>query len=220
LAQGHRLTDPLAANAHILDALGQALVIVGLLLAVGSILIDPPLALVALAGGGTALAWTGLTAATVGQLVVAGTLSGVGVALMDAGGHGGGKQSDGQRQSTASDEASRLRSLGEDPATGKYRPAEEETARRVETERGVRLRRSPDPKVDWVDEDGATYDALGNFDGRFFDQQWPNLQVRIMDHLAKSEWAPIDVSRFTSTQVQQVRMFIKDLGPRVFLVGE
>jgi hypothetical protein len=116
-------------------------------------------------------------------------------------------------------EAERLRRLGQDPATGAYRQAEEDTARRVENELGVKLERSDAPGVDWVDNNGATYDGVGNFDGRFFDQQWSNLQERILDHLSKADFVPVDVSRFTPDQVALVKEFIKDLGSRVFLVG-
>jgi hypothetical protein len=120
----------------------------------------------------------------------------------------------------AADEAERIRALGEDPATGAFRQSEMETANRVEQELGVTLERSTDPQVDWVDPaSGKTYDAVGNFDSKYFDQQWPNLQVRIMDHLAKADFVPIDVTKFTPAQVAQVEQFIQNLGPRVFIVG-
>jgi uncharacterized protein YukE len=117
-------------------------------------------------------------------------------------------------------EAQRLRQLGMDPATGAFRSREMETAGRIEEGREVRLRRSTEPRVDWVDSKGKTYDAVGNFDARYFEQQWPNLQERILDHLSKADYVVIDVSRFNASQVQLVKTFITDLGQRVFLVGE
>jgi hypothetical protein len=99
------------------------------------------------------------------------------------------------------------------------RQSEYDTAVRVQEERGVTLRRSSDPSVDWVDDAGKTYDAVGNFPSRYFSQQWPNLQTRILDHMAKADFVPVDVSQFTSEQVALVRTFIQNLGPRVFLVG-
>ncbi|MEU7820823.1 pre-toxin TG domain-containing protein [Catellatospora sp. NPDC049133] len=114
------------------------------------------------------------------------------------------------------------RELGMDPATGRYRAAEGETALRVEDATGVELSRSTDPKVDWVDNaTGKTYDAVGNFPSRHFDQQWPNLQTRIVDHLAKADYVPVDVSQFTPDQIAKVQKFITDngLAPRAFLVG-
>jgi uncharacterized protein YukE len=121
---------------------------------------------------------------------------------------------------TPEEEAKRIRELGEDPATGQFRQAEAETAQRVERALGIELKRSPDPNVDWVDDAGRTYDAVGNFDARYFEPQWPNLQTRIVDHLAKADTVPIDVSRFTPEQVAKVQKFIDDngLGPRAFLV--
>jgi hypothetical protein len=116
-------------------------------------------------------------------------------------------------------EADRLRLLGEDPAIGGFRKSEMETALRVESELGVTLTRSTNPAVDWVDANGKTYDSVGNFDGRYFDREWPHLQERILDHPAKADRVPIDVSRFTPAQVHLIQQFILDLGPRVFLVG-
>ncbi|HCT76956.1 MAG TPA: hypothetical protein DGT23_10275 [Micromonosporaceae bacterium] len=112
--------------------------------------------------------------------------------------------------------------LGMDPATGKFRPGEAETAIRVEDATGANLSRSADPKVDWVDNaTGKTYDAVGNFPAKHFDQQWPHLQTKIVDHLAKADYVPVDVSKFTPDQIAKVQKFITDngLGPRAFLVG-
>jgi hypothetical protein len=117
----------------------------------------------------------------------------------------------------------RKRQLGHDPATGRYRPAEGETALRVEEATGVNLTRSPDPRVDWVDANtGKTYDAVGNFPAKHFDRQWPNLQTKIIDHLAKADFVPIDVSQFTPDQIAKIQKFITDngLAPRAFLVGQ
>jgi uncharacterized protein YukE len=122
---------------------------------------------------------------------------------------------------TPEEEAKRLHDLGMDPATGTFRQAEAETAERIEEALGIELKRSTDPKVDWVDDSGKTYDAVGNFDGKHFDRQWPNLQSRIVDHLAKADVVPVDVSKFTPEQIAKVQRYIDDngLGPRAFLVG-
>jgi len=111
------------------------------------------------------------------------------------------------------------RDLGVDPATGAFRPGEYQTALRIQRERGVVLSRSSDPGVDWVDADGNTYDAVGNFSAKHFDQQWPNLQSRILDHMTKADYVPVDVSGFTPRQIEQVQQFIGPLGPSVFIVG-
>jgi hypothetical protein len=85
------------------------------------------------------------------------------------------------------------RGLGMDPATGQFRQSEYETAQRIQAEKDVKLERSSDPSVDWVDNDGHTYDAVGGFKSRYFDQQWSNLQVRILDHMSKADFVPVDV---------------------------
>ncbi|MFI7214283.1 WXG100 family type VII secretion target [Micromonospora maritima] len=120
-------------------------------------------------------------------------------------------------------EEQRVRDLGMDPATGRYRPGEAETALRIEEQLGVRLIRAPaDSSADWVDTAGRTYDAVGNFRGEFFDRQWPQLQYQIERHLAKAELVPVDVSKFSEQQTSLVEQFIAErgLGPRVFIVGK
>jgi hypothetical protein len=120
-------------------------------------------------------------------------------------------------------EEQRRHDLGMDPATGKFRPAEEETALRIEQELGVTLKRAPGgSSADWVDEAGRTYDAVGNFPSQYFDKQWPQLQYQIERHLDKAELVPVDVSKFTPEQVAKIQQFIadKNLGPRVFVVGQ
>ncbi|TNH24927.1 WXG100 family type VII secretion target [Micromonospora orduensis] len=120
-------------------------------------------------------------------------------------------------------EQQRIHDLGMDPATGKFRPGEAETAVRLEQELGVRLTRAPvESSADWVDEAERTYDAVGNFPAQFFDRQWPRLQYQIVRHLEKADLVPVDVSTFTPAQVAQLEQFITDrgLGPRVFIVGK
>ncbi|MHA4947125.1 WXG100-like domain-containing protein [Micromonospora sp. SD19] len=120
-------------------------------------------------------------------------------------------------------EQQRVHDLGMDPATGRFRPGEAETALRLEQELGVRLHRAPaDSSADWVDDAGRTYDAVGNFPGQYFDRQWPQLQYQIERHLDKADLVPVDVSRFAPEQVARIEQFIGDrrLGPRVFVVGK
>ncbi|MFI7575890.1 WXG100 family type VII secretion target [Micromonospora sp. NPDC049497] len=120
-------------------------------------------------------------------------------------------------------EEERVRQLGMDPAVGRFRPSEAETALRVEQELGVTLTRAPaDSSADWVDGAGRTYDAVGNFPGQFFDRQWPQLQYQIERHLDKADRVPVDVSKFSAEQTARIEQFIaeRSLGPRVFVVGK
>ena len=121
---------------------------------------------------------------------------------------------------TAGNEAD-IERLGRDPATGQIRQSEVETGQRIEQETGVRLERSPDAQgPDWVDPaTGETYDAVGNFDAQYFDRQWPNLQDQIVSHLGKTDWVPVDVSKFSPSQVALVKQFISQYAPRVYIVG-
>ncbi|NUT32923.1 MAG: hypothetical protein HOV79_07600 [Hamadaea sp.] len=116
----------------------------------------------------------------------------------------------------------RVYDLGFDPATGRFRPTEAQTAVRVERLRGVRLHRAPPwSAADWVDQAGHTYDAVGNFPAKYFDQQWGQFRYQITRHARiKAEFVPVDVSQFSPEQIAEVRRFIADtLGPSVFLVG-
>ncbi len=109
-----------------------------------------------------------------------------------------------------------------DPATGRFRPAEAETAVRIERERGVTLTRAPaGSRADWIDESGRSYDAVGSLPSQFFDQQWPQFSYQMERHLGKADYVPVDVSRFTPEQIARVDSFIAErgLGPRVFILG-
>jgi uncharacterized protein YukE len=119
-------------------------------------------------------------------------------------------------------EEERVRSLGMDPATGKFRPNEAQTAVRLEAELGITLTRAPKgSRADWIDEAGRSYDAVGPFAAHRFDQQWGRLSEQIVLHLNKADLVPVDVSQFTPEQIVVIEKFIADekLGPRVFIVG-
>ena len=103
--------------------------------------------------------------------------------------------------------------LGTDPATGTFRPGEAETGLRIEEQRGIILERAPlQQGPDWIGSDGKTYDAVGNFPAKYFDQQWEQLQRRIDQHLNKADYVPVDVSQFTPAQVARVREFVEPWG--------
>lgn len=112
--------------------------------------------------------------------------------------------------------------LAYDPAVKKYRQSEYETAVRIIRERQVRLRRADDgARHDWVDDQGTTYDAVGNFPAKFFDKQWPTLQQQIVLHVSKAQVVPVDVAQFTEDQRALVRQFVDGLAnPQVVIVGD
>lgn len=119
-------------------------------------------------------------------------------------------------------ETDRVRALGMDTATGRYRHNEAETAVRIEAALGVRLTRAPRwSRADWFDEFGVSYDAVGPFSAFRFNQQWRRFSQQILLHLNKAQFVPVDVSLFTSTQIEVVELFIatQRLAPRVFTLG-
>ncbi len=79
-------------------------------------------------------------------------------------------------------------------------------------------RAARETEVDWFDQYGKSYDAVGGFPGRFFDKQWKQFSRRILDHLDKADLVPVDVSQFSADQIRRVREFIAPLGPKVFIV--
>jgi hypothetical protein len=116
----------------------------------------------------------------------------------------------------------RIRALGLDSATGRYRHNEAETAIRIEKTLGVRLTRAPRwSRADWFDEQKVSYDAVGPFAAGRFEQQWRRFSEQILLHLRKAEVVPVDVSLFTVGQVTTIETFIADrrLAPRVFTLG-
>jgi len=111
-------------------------------------------------------------------------------------------------------------SLGEDPAHGgEFSESEYQTALRVELDRGIVLQRSQDPQLDWNTEDGTTYDAVGNFPGRYLSSQWTNFTNAIASHVGKADYVPVDVSQFSPEQIEMVEQYVKQYGSQVFLVG-
>lgn len=114
------------------------------------------------------------------------------------------------------------RSLGFDQAQGRFIAREAETGLRLEQELGVKLTRAErGAPFDYFDPiTGRSYDAVGNFPSRFFDKQWPQLQNQILDHLNKAEVVPVDISKFSPAQQQQVRQFVERMAnPRIIVIG-
>jgi hypothetical protein len=110
------------------------------------------------------------------------------------------------------EELARRRALGQDPASGRFRPAEEEAALRRE-ERAGPLERDPSGTGDWVDASGRTYDAVGPVPpGRL------NLQsfIRQIDrHLLKQglDYVVLDLTNFSAADRAAVLSHIRGLSP-------
>ena len=136
LVRGHALDGGLVSSADMLDALGQTLLVVALLLALGAIAADPPLAFALLDGGGAKLVGTG-GGALAGQLAVSGVIGGIGVALMEGGDSsatpdGGSGRGSGERgSSTEGSEASEATQAAEAGQAGEAIQAAETDERSV-----------------------------------------------------------------------------------------
>lgn len=112
----------------------------------------------------------------------------------------------------SSDEATRRRQLGVDPATQRYRHLEERAALRLEQRVGP-LRRDPTGTSDWIDAQGVTYDAVGLVPaGRL------NVQTflrQIDKHLLKRglNKVVIDLTDFTAVERRVVFTHLRRLNP-------
>jgi uncharacterized protein YukE len=136
--------------------------------------------------------------------------------------HGPGREKPPEPPKDPKAEEARVRALGMDPAVGRFRSNEAETAVRVERELDVVLTRAPkESRADWIDEAGRSYDAVGPFEPEFFDREWVRFSARMELHLEKADLVPVDVSKFTPQQIARIEQFIADreLSPRVFIVG-
>ncbi|WP_161606072.1 PrsW family glutamic-type intramembrane protease [Microlunatus speluncae] len=149
--------DRLLASGHILDALGDALLAAGLVLALSALFLYPPVAVVAVAGGGFRLLVTGLTMAAVNRLALAGVLAGAGILLSEASGSTGGGGASAAR-------LRRLEELAKDPAIGGK--VKDQTWREAEAALGLEdagrlrgIRRDPDGFADFIDRNGQRWDV-------------------------------------------------------------
>jgi hypothetical protein len=101
--------------------------------------------------------------------------------------------------------------LGFDPATGKFVSEEASTGRQLEQLLGKQLQRYPGGGLDWVDEAGTTYDAVGPVDAKYFDAQ--SFTDSIRKHLLKSDFTVIDFTGMDADQVSKVEDYISGLPP-------
>jgi RHS repeat-associated protein len=110
-------------------------------------------------------------------------------------------------------EIARRRSLGVDPASGRYRLAEEEAALRLEQQTGRQLRRDPSGTGDWLDAAGRSYDAVGpvpagRFDlGSFTSQIDRHLLKQGLDHVV------VDLTGLSPAEAASVSSHIGNLTP-------
>ncbi|WP_157494578.1 hypothetical protein [Kutzneria sp. 744] len=127
------------------------------------------------------------------------------------------------RAALEADEASRIYRLGEDPAKGwKFNPDEQAMALELEQKFGVQLVRWPNAQgPDWIALDGRTFDGIGPFKSRYFDQEWAKggVQDSIIKHvMTKADMVPIKLGDLTPEQAAKVRDFIVPYQPYVFIL--
>ena len=71
---------------------------------------------------------------------------------------------------------------------------------------------APTPEVDWVDDEGKTYDQIGNPQAS---QHWAyqerNFLGQISDHIAKADYTVLDMTGFTQSQIDTVRQYVDGL---------
>ena len=71
---------------------------------------------------------------------------------------------------------------------------------------------APTSRVDWIDDLGRTYDQLGNpVASQHWAYQESNFLQQISDHVAKADFAVIDMTGFTQSQIDTVRQYVDAL---------
>jgi PrsW family intramembrane metalloprotease len=207
LASGATPASGLLPDAHILDAIGRALLVLGLVLAIMALMADPPLGLAALAGGGGQLIWMGISAALLQNLAVSTIIGGTGVVLMQASGAGGGGGG------------------GSDPAPadeGEFdylRPNERDTLGRLQSDpemAGRTFEASDDVGYEVADDLGNKYDFVGNPRASEFWGDGEQFLDSIQRHLVEkpyNEFTVVDVTGFAPEQVAQVARYLDELPP-------
>lgn len=206
----------LVRNMHVLDALGDALLVLGLALLVASFVMYPPFGVAVLAGTGTVVLVPTLTGAFVTGLVGAGLLAGTGVLLSEAAegspGSGSGSGSGSAGDGAAAARQQRLDELAKDPAHGgKVTPgsrAEAEVGLGLE-ERGLvqGLRRSPHAGEEFLDAAGRAWDVKA-FRSRGFDVQAAVRKIRI-EMVAGKENVMLDTRHLQPSQIEQLRTAVE-----------
>jgi hypothetical protein len=120
-------------------------------------------------------------------------------------------------------EEERIRRLGTDPVSKRYRQAEADAAQRLEKKVGT-LERDPDGAGDWIDKNGTTYDAVGPVPSQYFDERSFNHQVD--RHLLKQgvDVTVVDTTGLNPSQKAAVLQHLDTLSPdqraRVILQGD
>jgi hypothetical protein len=96
------------------------------------------------------------------------------------------------------------------------------TGRRLEAQLGRSLKESSHLGADYVDDLGKSYDALGGFDPKFFNEK--SFLRQIDKHLLKSnDFTVIDLTGFSQAQIDAVRRHLSTLSPeqlkRIIRIG-
>jgi hypothetical protein len=118
---------------------------------------------------------------------------------------------------------------GEEPETGQVAravqargtivpglsPAEQASLNRLEqlpAFAGRTFSAAPVKEVDWVDDRGRTYDQIGDpRTSQYWSSQESNFLRRISTHIEKADYAVVDMTGFTKSQIDTVRQYVDSL---------
>ena len=71
---------------------------------------------------------------------------------------------------------------------------------------------APSPAVDWVDDLGRTYDQIGDpATSQYWASQERRFLQQISNHVAKADYAVLDMTGFTQSQIDTVRQYVDSL---------
>lgn len=209
---GRGADQTLVTNAHALDALGDALTILGIALFVASLFLFPPMGLAVASTGALVLVPT-VTGAFVATAAGSAVLAGTGILLSEAADGSGSSGSSSSSGSQAADDAAaarqrRLDDLAADPAHGgrvtSGSRAEAEVGLGLEERGAVQgLRRSTHPGEEFVDALGQRWDVKA-FRSRGFDVTSALRKIRL-EMVAGKENVMLDTRHLDPGDLQRLR---------------
>lgn len=208
----------IVTNFHALDALGDALLILGIALFVASFIMFPPLGL-AVATTGELILVSTVSSAFITAVAGSAVLAGTGVMLSEAADGSGGSSKGGSGADDAATAARqrRLDELSRDPAHGgRITPgsrAEAEVGLGLEERGAVHgLRRSPHPGEEFRDAANQAWDVKA-FRSRGFDVASAVRKIR-MEMLAGKENVMLDLRQLTSADQSALRQAVEQATAR------
>jgi hypothetical protein len=221
LLGGESARSKLVSNSHILDAIGDLLIVAGIVLAVGAVILFPPFGIAVVAETGAVVLVTTAEATIAAQLVTAGTLYAVEGYILtmaadeegaQAGGSAGGDSGGWSARARAYAGDERYDALSKDPKHGitEKTRQEAEAGLGVEERGDVRgpLTRDPSGDAEFFDGNHQAWDVK-QFDsthpGRGGQYTLEDSMAKIQKEIRTGENVIVDTRNITAEEIAELR---------------